>query len=55
MTVLAVYVVLGYSGMRFMNKRSNEFLAFVGKLFEKVEKGEALPSLMELKKQIRKK
>lgn len=54
-TVLAVYAVLGYSGIRFMNKRSNEFLAFVDKLLAKVEKGETLPSLMELKNQIRKK
>jgi len=54
-STLAVYAILGYSGMWFMNKRSNEFLAFVDKLLAQVEKGERLPSLMELKKQIRKK
>lgn len=52
---VAVYAVLGLYGLHFMNKRSNEFLAFVDKLLAQVEKGERLPSLMELKKQIRKK
>jgi hypothetical protein len=40
--------------MRFINKRSNEFLAFVDRLLAKVEKGEALSLLLELKNHVRK-
>jgi hypothetical protein len=50
-----VYAMFGIYGSWFMNKRSNEFLTFVDKLLAKVEKGEALGSIMELKKQSRKK
>lgn len=54
-TAVVAYAVLGIYGLHFMNKRSNEFLAFVDKLLAQVEKGERLPSLVELKNQIRKK
>ncbi len=48
-------VMFGFFGMWKMKKSSDEFLAFIGKLLIQVEKGESLPSLMELQKQIGKK
>lgn len=50
----AVYVAM-YFSLKFMNKRSNEHLEYIDGLYAKIEKGEALPSLMELQKQSRKK
>ena len=54
-TVGIVYVVFGIYGLWFMNNRSNAFLAFVDEQLDKVEKGKPLGSIMELKKQSRKK
>jgi uncharacterized protein YacL len=50
---IILYVILGVYGMWFINKRYNEFLTFVDSLLINVEKGEALPSIMELKKKVR--
>jgi hypothetical protein len=52
-TAGTAYAVLGIYGSYFMNKRYNEYLAFVDKKLAQVEKGERLPSLTELKKLIR--
>lgn len=51
---VVVYGALFYV-LWFMHKRSNEHLEFMDSLYEKVEKSEALPSLIELKKQSAKK
>lgn len=52
--IVVTYVAMGIC-LIFMNARNNEHLEFVDELYARIEKGEALPSLMELKKQFRKK
>jgi uncharacterized protein YacL len=47
--VVGVYILF-FVLIKFLDKRSNEFLAFVDKLQAKVEKGENLPLLTKLKK-----
>lgn len=49
-SIAILYAMFGYYAPRFMNKRSNDFLVFVDELFANVEKGDALGSIMELKK-----
>jgi uncharacterized membrane-anchored protein len=51
-TIAVVYALFEHYGPRYMKKQSNEFLAFVDELLAKVEKGDALGSIMELKKQL---
>lgn len=48
--IMVAYVALGVWGTRFMSKRSNEHLAYVDTLLDKIEKGETLPSIIELNK-----
>jgi hypothetical protein len=49
-----VYVALGVGATWFMHRRNNEHLEFIDGLLERIENGEALPSLVELRKQLRK-
>jgi len=52
--LLPVYTLLwvgfGYLGKRFLDNSYNEFLTFIDNLHMKVERGETLPSITELKK-----
>lgn len=50
-----VYVVFAIFARMFMNKARNEFLAFIDELLAKVEKGDSLPSVTELRKRFREK
>jgi hypothetical protein len=49
-----VYAALGYC-LWFMRKRNDEYLEFIDSLYARIEKGETLPSLMELQRQFSKK
>ena len=52
-TAIIVYILFAYYGIRFMNRRSNTFLALTDQLLANVEKGIPLGSVVELRKKWR--